>query len=141
LKVEIVLPTYRFNSGLHLNDEAERTLDLPRHEASRACPWLSIALVVGSVRREEEGTGIASDIVKVQGEDPGTPGSLRSVDTRKNPWTVRFPNIGSAKHSSTHTHPRGKVRVRPMDKLDEACTNADDQMMLVQHRSGDRVMR
>jgi len=27
-----------------------------------------------------------------------------------------------------------------MDKLDEARTNADDQMMLVQHYSGDRVM-
>jgi len=25
-----------------------------------------------------------------------------------------------------------------MDKLDEARTNADDRMMLVQHRSGDR---
>ena len=35
---------------------------------------------------------------------------------------------------------RGQAQVRPIDKLDEACTNANDQMMLVQHRSGDRVM-
>jgi len=35
---------------------------------------------------------------------------------------------------------RGQAQVRPIDKLDEACTNADDQMMLVQHRTGDRVM-
>ena len=28
-----------------------------------------------------------------------------------------------------------------IDKLDEGSTNADDQMMLVQHYSGDRVMR
>ena len=35
---------------------------------------------------------------------------------------------------------RGQVQVRPIDKLDEARTNADDQMMLVQHYSGDRVM-
>ena len=35
---------------------------------------------------------------------------------------------------------RGQEQVRPIDKLDEACTNADDRMMLVQHRSGDRVM-
>jgi len=35
----------------------------------------------------------------------------------------------------------GHAQVRPIDKLDEACTNADDRMMLVQHRSGDRVMR
>jgi len=30
--------------------------------------------------------------------------------------------------------------VRPADKLDEACTNADNWMMLVQHRSSDCVM-
>jgi len=35
---------------------------------------------------------------------------------------------------------RGQAQVQPKDKLDEACTNAEDQMMLVQHRSGDRVM-
>ena len=35
---------------------------------------------------------------------------------------------------------RDQVQVRPIDKLDEARTNADDQMMLVQHYSGDRVM-
>ena len=34
----------------------------------------------------------------------------------------------------------GQMRVRPIDKLDEACTNVDDRMMLVQHRSGDCVM-
>jgi len=28
----------------------------------------------------------------------------------------------------------------PIDKLDEACTNVDDWMMLAQHRSGDCVM-
>jgi len=31
-------------------------------------------------------------------------------------------------------------RVRTIDKMDEACTNADDQKMFVRHRSGDRVM-
>ena len=35
---------------------------------------------------------------------------------------------------------RGQARVWTIDKLDEAHTNADDQMMLVQHYSGDRVM-
>jgi len=34
----------------------------------------------------------------------------------------------------------GQSRVGPIDKLDEACTNMDDRMMFVQHRSGDRVM-
>jgi len=35
---------------------------------------------------------------------------------------------------------RGQAQVRPIDKLDETCTNADDWMMLVQHHSGDRLM-
>jgi len=38
---------------------------------------------VGPFEEEEEGTGIARDIVKVAGEDPATPGDyLRSVDMR-----------------------------------------------------------
>jgi len=32
--------------------------------------------VVGAFEEEEEGTGIASDVVKVKGEDPATPGLL-----------------------------------------------------------------
>ena len=39
---------------------------------------------MGPIEEEEEGTGIASDVVKVQGEDPATPDYyLSSVDTRK----------------------------------------------------------
>ena len=35
-------------------------------------------------KEEEEGTGIASDVVKVKSEDPATPRyHLRSADTRK----------------------------------------------------------
>ena len=34
----------------------------------------------------------------------------------------------------------GQARAQIIDKLDEACTNGDDRMMLVQHNSGDRVM-
>ena len=34
----------------------------------------------------------------------------------------------------------GQVRAGPIDKLDEGCINVDDQMTLVQHHSGDRVM-
>ena len=38
---------------------------------------------MGLFEEEEEGTGIASDVVKVEGEDPATPGDyLKSVDTR-----------------------------------------------------------
>ena len=32
--------------------------------------------VVGPFEEEEEGTGVASDVVKVKGEDPATPGLL-----------------------------------------------------------------
>jgi len=32
--------------------------------------------VVGPFEEEEEGTGVASDVVKVQDEDPATPGPL-----------------------------------------------------------------
>jgi len=33
-------------------------------------------VVVGPFEEEEEGTGVASDVVNVQGEDPATPGPL-----------------------------------------------------------------
>ena len=36
--------------------------------------------------------------------------------------------------------PVGQAQAQIIDKLDEACTNEDDRMMLVQHSSGDRVM-
>ena len=31
---------------------------------------------MGPFEEEKEGTGVTSDVVKVQGEDPGTPGPL-----------------------------------------------------------------
>jgi len=36
--------------------------------------------------------------------------------------------------------PVATFRVQTINNLDEACTNADDRIMLVRHRSGDRVM-
>ena len=44
-------------------------------------------VVVGPFEEEEEGTGVASDVVKVQGEDPDTPGLLK----RNVPGTVTIP--------------------------------------------------
>ena len=44
--------------------------------------------MLGPFEEEEEGTGIASDVVKVEGEDPATPGLLpKGVD----PGTVTIP--------------------------------------------------
>ena len=40
-------------------------------------PLVVNVIVVGPFEEKEEGTGVASDVVKVQGEDPDTPGYLR----------------------------------------------------------------
>jgi len=41
--------------------------------------------LLGPFEEEEEGIGIASDVVKVEGEDLATPGCLREVRVR---WCV-----------------------------------------------------
>jgi len=38
--------------------------------------------LLGPFEEEEEGIGIASDVVKVEGEDPATQGCLREVRVR-----------------------------------------------------------
>ena len=43
---------------------------------------------MGPFEEEEEGTGVASDVVKVEGEDPATPGPL---PLRNDPGTVMIP--------------------------------------------------
>jgi len=54
------------------------------------CQWCQL---LGPFQQQEEGIGIASDVVKVEGEDPATPGCLRSVDTSRvgSPGTVTIP--------------------------------------------------
>jgi len=58
----------------------------PDDGAARAFPWLrtqQLTPLTSPFEKEEEGTGIASDVVKVEGKDPATTGEhLRSVDTR-----------------------------------------------------------
>ena len=44
--------------------------------------------VVGPFEEEEEGTSVSSDVVKVEGEDPATPGPL---PLRIDPGTVTIP--------------------------------------------------
>ena len=40
-------------------------------------------MVVGLFEKEEEGRGITSDVVKVEGEDPATPSFLREDTVRR----------------------------------------------------------
>jgi len=54
---------------------------------------------VGPLEEEEEGTGVGSDVVKVEGEDPATLGPLKSND----PGTVTIPQYRVNK-TKQHTH-------------------------------------
>ena len=49
----------------------------PDDGAARAqAPGCQRVIVVSPFEEEEEGTGVGSDVVKVEGEDPATPGLL-----------------------------------------------------------------
>ena len=48
----------------------------PRDGAAMYKPMVVNGTVVGPFEEEEEGTGIASDVVNLEGEDPATPGLL-----------------------------------------------------------------
>ena len=55
---------------------------------------------MGPFEEEEEGTGVASDVVMVEGEDPATPGPL---SLRNDPGTVTIPQYWFNKNKTTHT--------------------------------------
>ena len=58
---------------------------------------------MGLFEEEEEGTSVTSDVVKVQGEDPATPGPLN----RNDPGTVTIPQYQvNRTKQHTHTHIR-----------------------------------
>ena len=54
-----------------------QTMEPPGHK-----PLLVNILVLGPFEEEEKGISIASDVVKMQGEDPDTPGYLRGDGAR-----------------------------------------------------------
>ena len=53
-------------------------------------PLVVNVVVVGRFEDEEEGIGITSDVVKVNGEDPDTPGYLRDDRVRLGRWRSRI---------------------------------------------------
>ena len=63
---------------------------------------------MGLFEEEEEGTGVVSDVVKVQGEDPATPGPL---PLRNDPGTVTISQYWFNKNKATHTA-RRKLQVQ-----------------------------
>jgi len=65
---------------------------LPGHE-----PLVINVVVVGPFEEEEEGNGVASDVVKVEGVDPATPGPLKKNDT----GTVTIPQY---RYNKTKQH-------------------------------------
>ena len=59
-------------------------MDLPDTEPLGLTPGYQQRSFLGPFEEEEEGISVPSDVFKVKGEDPSTPGYyLRSVDTRK----------------------------------------------------------
>ena len=60
-----------------MNFGPAHTTEPPGHN-----PLVVNIMVVGLFREEEEGTSVVSDLVKVEGEDPDTPGYLRGDRVR-----------------------------------------------------------
>jgi len=53
-------------------------------------PLVINVVVVGPFDEEEEGISVGSDVVKVEGEDPDTPGYLRDDRVRLGRWRSRI---------------------------------------------------
>ena len=78
-----ILPSLRT-----FTNEAKRTFG-PAHtsEPSGHKPLVVNVIVVGPFEEEEEGISVAAiDVVKVQDEDPDTPGYLRGDSVRLGRW-------------------------------------------------------
>jgi len=76
-----------------MNFGPAHTTEPPGHK-----PLVVNGVVVGPFEEEEEGTGVTSEVVKVKGEDPVTPGPLQ----RNDPGTLTIPQYPVNKQSNTH---------------------------------------
>ena len=84
-----ILPSLRT-----FTNKAERTWTCPDvgpAEPRGHKPLVVNVVVVGPFEEEEEGTGIASDVIKVEGEDLATPEIIVGILTRGHPGNVTIP--------------------------------------------------
>ena len=70
-------------------------------------PLVVSVVVLGPFEEEEEETGVASDVVKVQGEDPDTPGDLRGG--RGEVGTSAILDRGCVSHGSLTMKPHDRT--------------------------------
>ena len=104
-----------------------RTTRMVQHELNGGCSGKRLPYISSAVPQHHRGQ-INNLCINPQ---LVVPLSYQCIENSREKWRKCISVTGNL---------RGQAQVRPIDKLDEACTNADDQMMLAQHRSGDRVM-
>jgi len=71
LKSVTALKNWRIERNKFHHSRTAQATEPPGHK-----PLVVNGVVVGPFEEEEEGTGVASDVVKVEGEDPATTGPL-----------------------------------------------------------------
>ena len=76
MRAQEVLPSLIPHQWGRTNFGPAQTSEPPGHK-----PLVVNGVVVGPFEEEGEGTGVASDVVKVESEDPATPGHLPEVMT------------------------------------------------------------
>ena len=73
-------------------------------------------VVVGPIKEEEAGIGVTSDVVKVKGEDPDTPGYLRKdrvrLGGRRQSRIVRASPLARSRPSPGNVHNDSPILVQ-----------------------------
>ena len=80
---------------------------------------------MGPVEEEEEGTGVASDVVKVEGKDPDTTGYLRGDRVRLGRWRSRIVGASPLSRSRINDDPPGPYIMIPQYRFNKTKENED----------------
>jgi len=86
------------------------TTEPPGHK-----PLVVNVVVVGPFQEEEEGIGVASDVVKAEGENPDTPGYLRGDRARlgrRRSWIVGATPLARSRWSPVTVHNDSLISVQ-----------------------------